>query len=214
MADKPVLLTDAQMQQFIRDGYLILHPDFPEGFHEKVYKRIDDAFEKNSGRNPGNNLLPRRARTARRMGSPHCPRRVFQHPRTRLLSAPAPPRSRKPARQRCAHHAQRQLAQQPILRRPKPPPPPLPLDDGDVLPQDTPREMGPTSVTPRIAIHHRPRPGRRTPLHSGTRGNRRTHPLRHPPQKRSQLHRHHAPHGQIPVHAHDGAYRTDMGSQR
>ncbi|MDE2726295.1 MAG: hypothetical protein OXI59_23245, partial [Gemmatimonadota bacterium] len=58
MADKPVLLTDEQMQQFIRDGYLILHPDFPEGFHEKVYKRIDESFEKNSGRNPGNNLLP------------------------------------------------------------------------------------------------------------------------------------------------------------
>lgn len=58
MADKPILLNDEQMQQFIRDGYLILHPDFPEGFNEKVYKRIDESFEKSGGKNPGNNLLP------------------------------------------------------------------------------------------------------------------------------------------------------------
>lgn len=58
MADKPVLLTDAQMQEFIRDGYLILQPDFPDGFHEKVYRRVDESFEKSGGENPGNNLLP------------------------------------------------------------------------------------------------------------------------------------------------------------
>lgn len=58
MADKPVLLTDAQMQQFIREGYLMLHPDFPEGFHAKVYQRIDESFAKTGGKNPGNNLLP------------------------------------------------------------------------------------------------------------------------------------------------------------
>ena len=88
MADKPVLLTDAQMQQFIRDGYLILHPDSPEGFHEKVYKRIDESFEKNSGRNPGNNLLPAVPELQDVWDSPHCTRRILQHPRTRLLSAP------------------------------------------------------------------------------------------------------------------------------
>jgi len=58
MADKPILLNDEQMQNFIRDGYLILHPDFPEGFNEKVYTRIDESFDKTGGKNPGNNLLP------------------------------------------------------------------------------------------------------------------------------------------------------------
>ena len=56
MADKPVLLDDATMQQFIRNGYLILKPDFPDGFHEEVYERLTEVFEKSG--NPGNNLLP------------------------------------------------------------------------------------------------------------------------------------------------------------
>ena len=117
MADKPVLLTDEQMQQFIRDGYLILHPDFPEGFHEKVYKRIDESFEKNSGRNPGNNLLP---------AVPEL-QDVWDHPIVHgAFSSILGPdyylhlhrhvHESRPG-SGCAHHAQRQLAQQPILRR-------------------------------------------------------------------------------------------------
>ena len=56
MADKPVLLDDSTMQQFIRDGYLILYPDSPNGFHQTVYDRIEQLSEKSG--NPGNNLLP------------------------------------------------------------------------------------------------------------------------------------------------------------
>lgn len=149
MADKPVLLTDAQMQQFIRDGYLILHPDFPEGFHEKVYKRIDDAFEKNSGRNPGNNLLPAVPELQDVWDHPivhgafssilgpdyylHLHRHVHESrpgSDARTMHKDSLHNSRFCADQNRRHHHCRWMMAM-------------------YYPQDTPREMGPTSVTPR-----------------------------------------------------------------
>src|SRR5436190_20111962 len=44
------------MRRFIIDGYLVLQPDFPAGFHEKTYHQIEEVV---AGGNPRNNLLPR-----------------------------------------------------------------------------------------------------------------------------------------------------------
>ena len=57
MIDPTHLLDDATMQRFIRDGYLVLKPDFNEGFHQHVYDKLETIFEKHG--NPTNNLLPR-----------------------------------------------------------------------------------------------------------------------------------------------------------
>lgn len=53
----PLLLTDEQMSKFIAEGYLILHTDFSEQFHEHLMEQLNHVYE-NEG-NPGNNLLPR-----------------------------------------------------------------------------------------------------------------------------------------------------------
>ena len=42
----PVLLTDKQMQDFIREGYIVLHPEMPEGYHEAIYKNSRKALPK------------------------------------------------------------------------------------------------------------------------------------------------------------------------
>lgn len=57
MAARPQLLNDAQMQQFIREGYLTVQADFPVPLHQDLYQRIETVFEKE--KNPGNNILPR-----------------------------------------------------------------------------------------------------------------------------------------------------------
>ncbi len=50
------LLDDAQMQEFIRNGYISFKTDLPPHFHDQVRQRLDAVFEKEG--NPGNNLLP------------------------------------------------------------------------------------------------------------------------------------------------------------
>lgn len=57
MAAKPQLLNDAQMAQFIREGYLNVQADFPVPLNQEIYQRIEAVFEKE--KNPGNNILPR-----------------------------------------------------------------------------------------------------------------------------------------------------------
>ena len=57
MVDKAYLLTDAEMRNFIVNGYVVVKADFPAGFHEAIYQKTKMAFEKEG--NPGNNLLPR-----------------------------------------------------------------------------------------------------------------------------------------------------------
>ncbi len=149
MADKPVLLTDAQMQQFIRDGYLILHPDFPQGFHAKVYSRIEDSFAKAGGKNPGNNLLPAVPELQDVWDHPvvhgafssilgpdyylHLHRHVHEsHPGSdaRSMHKDSLHNSRFCADHNRRHHHCRWMMAM-------------------YYPQDTPDEMGPTSVTPR-----------------------------------------------------------------
>lgn len=57
MAAKPQLLSDAQMQHFLREGYLLVQAEFPVPLHQEICQRIETVFEKE--RNPGNNILPR-----------------------------------------------------------------------------------------------------------------------------------------------------------
>lgn len=68
---QPLLLTDAQMRQFIAHGYLILQTDFPTEFHTTLSQRIADVMNKEG--NPGNNILPRVPET----------QAIFQHPAIR-----------------------------------------------------------------------------------------------------------------------------------
>lgn len=57
MLDKTYLLNDQQMRDFIVNGYVIVKTDLPPNFHDEIYKITNTVFEKEG--NPGNNLLPR-----------------------------------------------------------------------------------------------------------------------------------------------------------
>ena len=57
MVDKKYLLTDDQMRHFIVNGYVIVNTNLPPSFHDFIYERTEEVFEKEG--NPGNNLLPR-----------------------------------------------------------------------------------------------------------------------------------------------------------
>ena len=57
MVDKKYLLTDDQIRHFIVNGYVIVNTDLPASFHDFIYERTEEVFEKEG--NPGNNLLPR-----------------------------------------------------------------------------------------------------------------------------------------------------------
>ena len=49
-------LTEAEIQDFIVNGYIKVKADFPPGFHENIYQRLDAMFEDTG--NLGNNVLP------------------------------------------------------------------------------------------------------------------------------------------------------------
>jgi len=52
------LLSDAQVEKFIIDGYLLVHTDFPAAFHVSICEQIDAVFAEVGG-NPGNEILER-----------------------------------------------------------------------------------------------------------------------------------------------------------
>jgi hypothetical protein len=56
VTDSSFLLDDAAMRRFIIDGYLVLRPEFPREFHDRVRQRLEEVL---AGGNPRNNLLPR-----------------------------------------------------------------------------------------------------------------------------------------------------------
>jgi hypothetical protein len=63
-----IRLSDAQMQRFLVDGYLVLQPELPDGFHGQVYDRLGTVFER--GGNPFNNILPLVPELGRVFGHP------------------------------------------------------------------------------------------------------------------------------------------------
>src|SRR6476660_1964239 len=56
VTDSPLLFDDAAMRRFIIDGYVVLKPDLPTGFDERIYQKLEEVV---AGGNPRNNLLPR-----------------------------------------------------------------------------------------------------------------------------------------------------------
>ena len=50
-------LTDAQMRDFIVNGYLTIKTDLPRSVHETIYRKTLESTEKEG--NLGNNILPR-----------------------------------------------------------------------------------------------------------------------------------------------------------
>ena len=57
MVDKKYLLADDQMRPLHRQRLHIVNTDLPASFHDFIYERTEEVFEKEG--NPGNNLLPR-----------------------------------------------------------------------------------------------------------------------------------------------------------
>lgn len=55
-SSESVLLDDAEMQGFIRDGYLTVRSELSRGFHERMHDALDDLDE--GGPRGHNNLLP------------------------------------------------------------------------------------------------------------------------------------------------------------
>jgi len=53
----PSLLTDDQMKKFIAEGFLILKTDFSAEFHQSLLAQLNEIYKVEG--NPGNNLLPR-----------------------------------------------------------------------------------------------------------------------------------------------------------
>ena len=51
------LLSDAQVQKFICDGFLVLQPDVPAAVHSTIYDKLQWMLDEDY--NPGNNILPR-----------------------------------------------------------------------------------------------------------------------------------------------------------
>ncbi len=64
-----IRLTDAEMQSFVRNGYIKFRPDYPPELHEAIRRKTDQMLEKWG--NPRNNLLPRIPEI----------QHVFDHPR-------------------------------------------------------------------------------------------------------------------------------------
>lgn len=57
MPDKPDLLSDDDMQRFIREGYISVQADLPESLHQKIYDDATVLYDTEG--NPGNDLLAR-----------------------------------------------------------------------------------------------------------------------------------------------------------
>jgi hypothetical protein len=56
------------MGQYIRDGYVTLETGLPRKFHEELFRKTGEVFEKEG--NPGNNLVPRLPDVGRVVGDP------------------------------------------------------------------------------------------------------------------------------------------------
>ena len=131
------LLSDAQMRDFIVNGFVTVTTDLPAQFHDAVYEKTVNVFDKEG--NPGNNLLPRMPEI----------QQVFDDPNVSgaLTSLLGPDYYMQPHRhphynppgskgqgmhqdggKRWSHHTRRLLV--------------------FYYPQDTPIELGPTGVVP------------------------------------------------------------------
>jgi hypothetical protein len=132
-----VKLDDAQMRQFIRDGYVLLKTGLPPEFHQALFRKTGEVFE--SEGNPGNNLLPRIPAVGKVFSDPAVAGALasvlgpdyFMEPHRHChYKAPGSEGQElhKDSFTRRRHHTRRVLA--------------------FYYPQDTTEDMGPTSVVP------------------------------------------------------------------
>ena len=56
MSKNNQFVSDCQMSDFIRDGYIQLTPDYPAELHQNIYQQIEQMLNQNG--NLGNNILP------------------------------------------------------------------------------------------------------------------------------------------------------------
>ena len=131
------LLSDAQMRDFIVNGFVTVTTDLPAQFHDAVYEKTVSVFDKEG--NPGNNLLPRIPEIQQVLDNPNVSGALtsllgpdyymqpHRHPHYN------PPGSKgqglhQDGGKRWSHHTRRLLV--------------------FYYPQDTPIELGPTGVVP------------------------------------------------------------------
>ena len=135
------LLTDAQMREFIVNGFVTVQTDFPPEFHASVRAQAESIFSTEG--NPGNDILPRIPELAE----------LFAHPAvTGALTSILGPGYAMHAHRHCHLTPPRQPAQRQLQDSYE--------DDRNVrhhrtrwamafyYPQDVPPAMGPTSVLP------------------------------------------------------------------
>lgn len=145
--NKPTLLTDAQIQRFLVDGYLTVEATFPTPVHQEIYQRLEEVFEKE--KNPGNNILPRVTQL----------QQVLDHPAVQgALTSLLGPDYLMHSHRHCHLNPPGSKGQQwhkdnyvfdEILRQPRPR-----WVFAFYYPQDVTADMGPTSIIPGHHYYH------------------------------------------------------------
>ena len=90
-------LTDAQVRDFIVNGYLTVKTDLPRSVHETIYRKTQEYTEKEG--NLGNNVLPRVPELQAIFEDPVVPWGVHKYFRRELRHAFASPSPSKPSTQ-------------------------------------------------------------------------------------------------------------------
>lgn len=145
--NKPLRLTDEQVQRFIVEGYLTVEATFPTPVHQEIYQRLEEVFEKE--KNPGNNILPRVTQL----------QQVFDHPAVQgALTSLLGPNYLMHSHRHCHLNPPGSKGQQwhkdnyvfdEILRQPRPR-----WLFAFYYPQDVTADMGPTSIIPGRHYYH------------------------------------------------------------
>lgn len=131
------LLSDAQMRDFIVNGFVTVTTELPAQFHDAVYEKTVSVFDKEG--NPGNNLLPRIPEIQQVFDDPNVSGALTSLLGSDYYMQPHrhphynPPGSggqgmHQDGGKRWSHHTRRLLV--------------------FYYPQDTPLELGPTGVVP------------------------------------------------------------------
>ena len=149
MLDKTYLLNDQQMREFIVNGYVIVKADLPRSFHDEIYETTNAVFEKEG--NPGNNLLPRIPEIRHLFNDPTVCGALtsllgadyymqpHRHPHINPPSSDGQ-RMHQDGGKRWSHLTRRLLV--------------------FYYPQDTPEELGPTSIVPGSHYYCTPKGGK------------------------------------------------------
>ena len=140
-------LTDSQLQSFIVNGYLTLRTDLPRSFHEAIYRKTQELTAKEG--NLGNNILPRVPEL----------QAVFEDPTVRgafssilgdtyVMHSHRHPHQNRPHSDGQGFHKDSYWGHQKVRHHcPR-------WAMAFYYPQDSPLEMGPSSVLPRTQYYN------------------------------------------------------------